>query len=153
MDRLELHTMIENTRRGFLKLVTTIIGGIAITKYSEPIVQVKSSHEWIEDKGDFAIVRVPDFKTFANETIAKPTIFILGQQSIVKQVDVTGFANVYAKQGGMVFGSRFDASKMEIQDRDAILHLVAENTQIIDCQLIGNQRTGIKFQACKKDTY
>ena len=105
--------MIGNeTRRGFLKIGAAILGSIGIVRYSEPLIEIARSHKWIEDKGDFVIVRVPDFKSFANETINKPAIFIMGQESTVKNLEVLGFANFYAPEGGSILQSRFDTSRM-----------------------------------------
>ena len=100
-------------RRGFLKLAVAMIGGTAVTRYAEPLVDIADTNrDWIEDKGDYCVIRVPDFKTFANEVIAKPVIFLLGQQAAVQNVDIAGYANIYAPKAGRVFGCRFDGSRM-----------------------------------------
>jgi hypothetical protein len=125
-------------RRGFLKVGAAILGGLAITRYSEPIIQIVEKNEWIEDKGDYVIVRVPDFKTFAQEAIGKPAIFILGEQAIVRGVYVNGFANIYAPKGGLVTASRFDASRMLTEKVRPVINLKAEDVSINDCHLIGN---------------
>jgi hypothetical protein len=97
-------------------------------------------HDWIEDKGDYCIVRVPDFKTFAHEAISKPVIFILGEQAIVRAVDVEGFANIYAPKGGLVTASRFDGSRMVTEQDRPLVNLKAEGLTISECNLIGKDR-------------
>lgn len=126
------------TRRGFLKLGTAVIGGMAITRYAEPIIQLADRLEWVEDKGDYCIIRVPDFKTFANESITKPAIFILGELAIVRSVRVEGFANIYAPKGGRVMDSLFDSSRMVVKKERPVVNLNAKDTIISDCQFIGN---------------
>lgn len=135
-------------RRGFLKLGAVVIGGMAVTKYAEPLIQAADTHhEWIEDKGDYCIIRVPDFKTFANEIITKPVIFILGEQALVRGVDVGGFANVYAPKGGAVHESRFDASRMTVEKERALVNIKGEHITISHCQLIGpGASTAFGFQ-------
>lgn len=129
-------------RRGFLKLGAAIVGALTLTRYAEPaLVALPERHEWIEDRGDFVIVRVPDFKAFANEVIAKPAIFVMGQQAIVKDVDVAGFANIYAPKGGMVTESRFNASKMAVDRDRAVVDLNAKDLTLMNCHIIGNHKT------------
>ena len=105
--------MLQN-RRLFLKTGTTLVGGVLLTKYIEPIVPIAElkKHEWIEDKGDFYIVRVPDSMTFANELLDKPTIFLLGHYTVVKDIVVNGYANVAAKGESLIHGCNIDASKI-----------------------------------------
>ena len=133
-----MKTAIE--RRGFLKLGAALIGALTLTKYAEPLVTVADTHhDWIEDKGDYLIVRVPDFKTFANEVISKPVIFILGEQAIVRAVDVEGFANIYAPKGGLVTATRFDGSRMVTEKERPLVNLKAKNLTISDCNFIGRE--------------
>lgn len=125
-------------RRGFLKLAAAVIGGMAVTKYAEPLIQVAGAHhDWIEDKGDYCIIRVPDFKTFANEIIAKPVIFIMGEQAIVRSVDVGGFANVYAPKGGMVDACRFDGSRMVTEQKRPLVNIKGDGLMVTGVHFIG----------------
>lgn len=113
--------MLDATRRGFLKIGTTILGGLTVAKYTEPLIDLAPSvHDWIEDRGDFVIVRVPKFKTFANEVINKPAIFLLGQGSTVTGVDVKGFANVRLGQRSRLLDSRFDARMLTETERPVV---------------------------------
>lgn len=118
-------------RRGFLKIATSLVGALSIAKYSEPLFAIPNAYkDWIEDKGDFFIVRVPDFKSFANELLAKPVIFLMGEKSIIRGVNVQGFANLYAPKGGACIDSIFDARQMTIERIRPILELKnAENTK------------------------
>ncbi len=129
-------------RRGFLKLGAALIGALTLTKYAEPLVAVADTHhDWIEDKGDYCIIRVPDFKTFAHEAISKPVIFILGEQAIVRAVEVEGFANIYAPKGGLVTASRFDGSRMVTEKDRPLVNLKAKDITISDCHFIGTGQT------------
>jgi hypothetical protein len=135
-----MKTVIE--RRGFLKLGAALIGALTLAKYAEPMVAVTDTHhDWIEDKGDYMIVRVPDFKSFANEFIAKPVIFILGEQATVRAVEVEGYANIYAPKGGLVTASRFDGSRMVTEQDRPLVNLKAEGIEISNCHFIGNDRS------------
>ena len=113
-------------KRGFLKLASALVGGLMVTKLSAaPIIDFtkKVSHDWVEDRGDFYIVRVPDYKTFSNEVLDKPTVFLLGDQTTVRGVSIDGYANVYSKNGYIrIVESRFDCS----------LHTFDTNRNIIE---------------------
>lgn len=115
--------MIQAARRGFLKLGTAIVGSLAIIHYAEPIIKLTKHHQWVEDKGDFLIVRVPDFKSFANETLNKPTVFLMGERSTVRGVDLKGFANIYAPNGAAIKDSVFDASSMSTASNRSVIEL------------------------------
>ena len=114
--------MLQN-RRSFLKTGTTLVGGVLLTKYIEPIVPIAElkKHEWIEDKGDFYIVRVPDSKTFANEMLDKPTIFLLGHYTVVKDIVVNGCVNVVAKGESLIHDCNIDASKIMLPNPRPII--------------------------------
>lgn len=136
-------------RRTFLKAGTAVLGALTLARYTEPLIAMPdSSHEWIEDKGDFVIVRVPDFKTFANEVIDRPAIFLLGENANVKHVDVKGYVNLYAPKGGSVTYSKFDASKMLVGRERSVMELKAENIVISDCIFEGTGTTayGIEWR-------
>lgn len=118
--------MIEATRRGFLKIGTAILGTLTVTKYAEPLIDLTPSvHDWIDDRGDFVIVRVPSLKTFANEVIRKPAILLLGHHSTVLGVDVHGFANVRMGDQARLLDSRFDA-RMRTETERPVVHLSSE---------------------------
>lgn len=128
--------MIQTARRGFLKLGAAVVGSLAIMRYAEPIIQLTKHHEWIEDRGDFVIVRIPDFKSFANEQINKPVVFLMGEQSTIRNIDVKGFANIYAPRGGSFTDSSFDSR-----------HIVTEsNRSAIELRGQGMIIGGIKMQ-------
>lgn len=128
---------IMTQRRGFLKLAAAFIGGMVITKYAEPIIQIANTHhDWIEDKGDYCIVRVPDFKTFAKEVIDKPVIFILGEKAVVHSLAVCGCVNVYAPKGGMVNDCHFDASRMATEQKRTIITAKGEGLVLSGLHLI-----------------
>ena len=60
-------------RRSFLSVLAGASAALGLARYAEPFALTPDAHhEWVEDKGDYVIIRVPDFKTFARETINKP---------------------------------------------------------------------------------
>lgn len=114
--------MIE--RRGFLKVATMMVGSLLVAKYIEPIIQIVTpeKHSWIEDKGDFYIVRVPKNKIFANEHLDKPTIFLMDDSSYVHDVNVEGYSNIMMTGKCKLLNCNFDTSKMVVQEnRPAVI--------------------------------
>ena len=125
--------MTTNTRRTFLKLAGAAAAAMGITRYAEPmeIVPEFRHGDWIEDRGDFYIVRVPDNKVFANEILTKPTIFLLGQSAIVRQIELHGFCNVHAPRGGEIVGSVIDARKALIGRDRPVMELAGGRAGLI----------------------
>lgn len=129
------------TRRIFLKLagaVTGLVAASSLVKYAEPYAKLSEIGEWIEDRGDFFIVRVPDYKMFAGEILNKPTIFLLGERAVVKDVRVNGFANVHAPNAGMVLGCMFDTSGMKVARNRPIVEIKGFGLKFERCLLTGN---------------
>lgn len=137
--------MIE--RRGFLKVLGAIAASTGIIHYAEAKVLMPEQGSWIEDKGDYYIVRIPDGKTFAHETLDKPTIFGFGQDSRVEYVTVNGFVNMYMPRGGYVYGSKFDASKCAMHGRREVILVDGENCNFRTCDITGPKmgiETGVR---------
>lgn len=129
-----------STRRAFLRALGAAAAAIGITRYAEPELLIPDvHHDWIEDRGDFYVVRVPDFKTFANETLNKPTIFLLGQESTMKYVEVNSYANIAMGLGASVLSSRFDSSKAQAGKPRATVNVnvkADKHGQISGCQFL-----------------
>lgn len=139
-----------STRRTFLKLVGAAAGALGITQYAEPLAIVPDAPpkrgDWIEDRGDFFVVRVPAFHVFASETLDKPTIFILGYQALLRDVLVRGFANVAVPRGGRVLRCHFDASNMAVGRNRPVLELIGSRATVESCAFFGrNQCNGVKI--------
>jgi hypothetical protein len=99
--------------------------------------------DWVEERNGFYIVRVPDFKTFANETLDKPTIFLLGQEAVVRGIEVFGYANIFAPKHGTLTNCMFNASKVQTEAQRPIV-LIGEGTKNMylgDCIFTGNSTT------------
>lgn len=118
-------------RRTFLKAGTALGAGKLLTLYTEPLseIVVPKKHEWIEDKGDFYIVRVPDYKTFAGECLNRNTIFLVGVGATVHQVSVTGYANVLLNHQSRMHQVHIDASDCLVAGRNCVVLVDAINSQ------------------------
>ncbi len=112
-------------RRTFLKTGTVLVGGVLLFKYIEPIVPIAEpkKHEWVEDKGDFYIVRVPDTKSFVNETLDKPTIFLLGENTLIKGLNIKGYINVAYKGNCAISDLYLDTSKMTLPNERSLMYI------------------------------
>ena len=110
-------------RRGFLKVLGAIAASTGIIHYAEAKVLMPEQGSWIEDKGDYYIVRIPDGKTFARETLDKPTIFGFGRDSSMREVTVNGFSNLYLQSGASTYDCAFDARGYSIEGRTAALEV------------------------------
>jgi len=114
--------MIE--RRGFLKIATTLMGGAMLATYTEPLIKLATpeSHKWIEDKGDFYIVRVPMYKSFTKEHLDRPTIFLMDNYSIVSDVTVIGYSNFKTQGSRIISNCCFDITNTKtVNERSAVL--------------------------------
>lgn len=110
-------------RRSFLKLGVAL----GLVRYTEPIAAlVEPVNPWIEDRGDFLIVRVPDGKTLAREVFSKPAIVWLGACSILRDVECQSFVNFAAKPGSLVQHVSVDCSRVAT-DRQRAAVLVRGN--------------------------
>jgi hypothetical protein len=104
-------------RRTFLKVSASVaLASAAMSKglilLDEPELPIADNYkDWIEDRGNFYIVRVPDYKTFAKETLDKPTILLLGENSIAKDLDINGYLNVEISNRSQFISTRVDSSK------------------------------------------
>lgn len=135
-------------RRTFLKVASSTVGAMVVHKYAEPF-EVLPENDWITDRGDFYIVRVPDFKTFKNELLNKPTIFILGQSAVVSGCEVIGFANIAAPKGGTFDSCKVDSSAMEVPRKRSIIEIREDGLVLTGNHVIGRQFTdsGIFFES------
>lgn len=95
-------------RRGFLKTASILVGGVMLPVYSEPLLQALPHHDWVQDKGDYYIVNVPERKVFKGESLDKPTIFLCGAGSSVLNTSVNGFVNMRGSTNVTVSGFNVD---------------------------------------------
>jgi len=113
----------ELSRRGFILQATALVGGLSISHYLEPFLAVPDKYkDWIEDRGDFFVVRVPDGKRLEGQTFDKPTILLLGALACFKSNTVKGYLNVYAPKQGAILNSFVDARACRTdRERPAIM--------------------------------
>lgn len=109
------------SRRGFLVvasgLVTTISDAMRPTQGLIALVEaenespVESVSDWITDKGDFYVVRVPAGKTFSIDLLDKSSVFYLENAAMVTRTQINGFVNVVFETNlGQVKECYFDAT-------------------------------------------
>lgn len=103
------------TRRVFAKCIgaaAALIGvpssGALLYREDDQLV-VPPRNDWIEDRGDHYVVNVPDFKMLQREFFDKPTIFLLGTESVLADVHVEGFVNIRMGTHSQFRDSRIDA--------------------------------------------
>lgn len=120
-------------RRTFLKVLGA---GAAVASapqlYREAHRFVSQPKDWIEDRGDFLVVRIPDGKTFANEVLGKPTLLFMGNKTQFRNCEVKGFCNLYAKTDFAVLDSTFDVSNVRMTEDRAALYIVKGNQGLVD---------------------
>lgn len=108
---------MDKTRRGFFKVLGAVASAAYLpTLYQEKNFQMADSYrDWIEDMGDFYIVRVPDLMTFSKVTLDKPTILQLGFRSVFSNCKIQGYTNVYNTGGEFkLIDNIFDASGIRL---------------------------------------
>lgn len=111
-------------RRSFLKIGSALVAGTAVTTYAQPllnIITLNAKHQWVQDKGDYYVVTIPENKSFAKEYLDKPTIFLFGDNSKLLDVSVIGFANMRGANSVEIQGCYFDAGKVSAKDRDTTI--------------------------------
>lgn len=104
-------------RRGFLKLAAAA----GIVRYAEPLMAMHDPHEWIEDRGDFVIIRVPEYKIFAGAQIEKPAIFLMGAQSTVRDIRMLSYANILTHGPATIADSVFDARLHQTENERPVM--------------------------------
>lgn len=111
-------------RRTFLKLAGAV-SALGLVRYEEPLQAIPNERvgDWIEDRGDFYIVRVPRWKSFANEFLHKPTIFLLEEGSLISHIGVLGFVNLQSPHGATAIDLAIDASRCSVRRKRPILEV------------------------------
>lgn len=113
------------TRRGFVAAASALAAtvsaamnlpsGIKLINETDSEEPVNLSKDWITDKGDYYIVRVPEGKSFWNETLDKSTVFYIENGGSVKHVRVNGFVNaIVLNEYASLSNCIIDASKTRL---------------------------------------
>jgi hypothetical protein len=135
-------------RRAFLKTASVISGGVMLPVYSEPLIQFSEYRNWVQDKGDYYIVNVPERKVFGNENLDKPTIFLLGVSSSVVNVSITGFTNIRGSKGVAIRNFYVDTRNCRSDTNRASIILQNFMTSVVEnvrVEAPPDQMTGISM--------
>ncbi len=146
-------------RRTFAKLGAILVGGAPVINYAEPLAIVRSTaKDWVEDCGDFYVVRVPASGVFARETMDKPTLILAGPHSIIRDCEFNGFVNARSEGRLAVIGCKFDVLMSRAAGREAIIDAtLGDGGHFYDCHFIGHKdiKKTIEFRravACVDET-
>lgn len=120
--------MFDLCRRGFLKLATTMIGGITVAQYVQPEMSLPELHPWVTDMGDFYYVRIPDFKTFRGETLDKPCVFLAGERSTACDLKIRGYVDLHFPRHMTFKDNEVDVSEFLIEGRNNPVELFGANS-------------------------
>lgn len=124
--------MIE--RRGFLKMLGALGASTGLVTYAEPLMKLAPvRHEWIEDRGDFVIIRVPDYKSFAHEVIEKPAIMFLGYGAAAEFLEFRSYLNVDFGQGSWLRHSEVDTTRSRTELQRSTLRMRGRNGRVEYC--------------------
>lgn len=136
--------MVELSRRGFLKVGVASVAGVLLAKYAEPVMSILDNKgDWITDKGDYYILRIPDFKSFANHKFDKPLIVVMGESSRMHHTTVQGMTNIIVPKGGEVTECEFNCKEFLTEEPRPVVK-VSENSNkvtITDAVIIGGPTT------------
>jgi hypothetical protein len=120
--------MFDLCRRGFLKLATTFVGGIAVAQYVQPEMVLPELHPWVTDMGNFYYVKIPAGRTFSNEKLDKPCVFLFGERSTACNLEINGFVDAHFPQGMFFKDNTIDASRYLIDGRTDAIELFGSNS-------------------------
>lgn len=122
-------------RRTFMKLGVQAVGALSVVRYADAFQPIPESRMWIEDKGDFCIVRVPENKTFDNEVFEKPVIFIMGDGANVLRTTVNSFSNFAVGRNALVSDCVFDVGNSVMKDRKEVVIMDGHSATIQYCRI------------------
>lgn len=93
-------------------------------------------HDWVEDRGGHYIIRVPDLKTFNKQVLDKPCIFLLGENSTVKDCEVRGFTNIFMRRGSLFTNTFIDATNYSCEGRDSVVEFAGNGGTTSWCRIL-----------------
>lgn len=126
------------SRRGFMvaasALVATVSQAMNLNKGIVSLIEtdkeapVEKANEWITDRGDFYIVRVPEGKTFSKHDFDKSVVFYLEHQATVSMVSVMGFTNLILESDAARFTDGYlDCSNTKLASGKERACMVVDN--------------------------
>lgn len=136
--------MVELSRRGFLKVGVASVAGVLLAKYAEPVMSIlDNKNDWVTDKGDYYILRIPDFKSFANHKFDKPLIVVMGECSRMSNTTVQGMTNLIVPKGGEVAKCSFNCREFLTEEPRPVVKVSEKhnNLTVVDSEFIGGLTT------------
>jgi hypothetical protein len=132
-----------------MKIATTLVGSVLVAQYVEPLVAMPAPKRFVDDRGDYLIVRIPNGEHVRDEEFKKPILLVLeGPYALFSSCLVTGFANVLAPNGGLIYDCLFDGAAMRTKNPRSVV-LVESGTQgmeINGCSMITNDYNSSAFE-------
>lgn len=128
------------TRRAFLKVAAGLAAGLGLTKYAEPLLAISDQGDWIEDRGSFVILRVPDGKSFANEVINKPAIVLLGVKSAIRDTSFNSYMNIKFSPNSIAESLKVDTTTSYTERARSSIVISGEGGNFRDSQIVSGPR-------------
>jgi hypothetical protein len=132
-----------------MKIATTLVGSVLVAQYVEPLVAMPAPKRFVDDRGDYLIVRIPNGECVHDEEFKKPILLILeGPYALFSSCLVTGFANVLAPNGGSIHDCYFDGIAMRTKKPRAVVHVETSGggMQFHSCRVVGNEFNSSAFE-------
>lgn len=111
------------SRRGFMVAASALAASVGIGNKLVTLIETENEtpiqkySDWITDRGDYYIVRIPHGKSFSNHTFDKSVAFYMENDTTVSNVSVNGFTNLIMQQKDsrvMVRDSLFDSTSTKL---------------------------------------
>lgn len=119
-------------RRTFLRLAAST----PIALYSEPwALVVNAGRKWVEDRGEYLVIRIPENEMFRDEELTKPAIVFMGRCAVMKGVRTEHFTNIFGAGYNAIFDTYFDGRKIQSERPRALVEVKSKGEILIGSSL------------------